>query len=244
MIAWQNRHDRPIGDPLLERLERLAARQGRAPAGRTLPPPAAGPAEVLPSSPPHGRPPGPPRTPRRRRHPARGARIGALARELRDHGRTGVLLRRHRHVAGELGTSPASSPRSRPRKRHRHPPPRRRRQRAAATTADPATTAPRLLLQPIPSSRSTATRSRPSTGRSKCRPRSRTAASSPSPVVQYPDDDGKSVRINQRALPELQSEVLTAQSAQVDTVSGATYTSNAYVKSLQSAIDEARAAER
>ena len=49
-------------------------------------------------------------------------------------------------------------------------------------------------------------------------------------IVQYPDDDGKSVRINQRALPELQSEALTAQSAQVDTVSGATYTSNAYVE--------------
>jgi uncharacterized protein with FMN-binding domain len=61
-------------------------------------------------------------------------------------------------------------------------------------------------------------------------------------VVQYPDGDGKSVRINQRALPQLQSEALTAQSAQVDTVSGATYTSDAYVTSLQSAIDEARAA--
>ncbi len=61
-------------------------------------------------------------------------------------------------------------------------------------------------------------------------------------VVQYPDGDGKSVRINQRALPELQSEALSAQSASVDTISGATYTSNAYVKSLQSAIDEAKAA--
>ena len=61
-------------------------------------------------------------------------------------------------------------------------------------------------------------------------------------VVQYPDSDRKSVRINQRALPQLQSEALTAQSAQIDTVSGATYTSDGYVKSLQSAIDEARAA--
>ncbi len=61
-------------------------------------------------------------------------------------------------------------------------------------------------------------------------------------VVQYPDSDGKSVRINQQALPQLQSEALSAQNAQVDTVSGATYTSNAYVTSLQSAIDEARAA--
>jgi uncharacterized protein with FMN-binding domain len=61
-------------------------------------------------------------------------------------------------------------------------------------------------------------------------------------VIQYPDDDGKSVRINARALPTLRSEVLTAQSAQVDTVSGATYTSDAYALSLQSAIDQARAA--
>ena len=61
-------------------------------------------------------------------------------------------------------------------------------------------------------------------------------------VIQYPDDDGKSMRINARALPTLRSEVLEAQSAQVDTVSGATYTSNGYVQSLQAAIDEARAA--
>jgi len=61
-------------------------------------------------------------------------------------------------------------------------------------------------------------------------------------IVQYPNDDGKSVRINQRALPELQSEALAAQSADVDTVSGATYTSDGYVRSLQSALDAARAA--
>jgi uncharacterized protein with FMN-binding domain len=61
-------------------------------------------------------------------------------------------------------------------------------------------------------------------------------------VIEYPDGDGKSVRINARALPTLRSEVLTAQSAQVDTVSGATYTSDAYTQSLQSAIDQARAA--
>jgi uncharacterized protein with FMN-binding domain len=61
-------------------------------------------------------------------------------------------------------------------------------------------------------------------------------------VLEYPDSDGKSERINERALPELRSEVLTAQSANIDTVSGATYTSNAYASSLQSAIDQARAA--
>ena len=44
------------------------------------------------------------------------------------------------------------------------------------------------------------------------------------------------------ALPELRSETLTAQSAQIDTVSGATYTSDAYIRSLQSAIDAAHLA--
>lgn len=61
-------------------------------------------------------------------------------------------------------------------------------------------------------------------------------------VVAYPNGDGTSVRINARALPELRTEVLAAQSAQINSVSGATYTSHAYEKSLQSAIDQARAA--
>jgi len=61
-------------------------------------------------------------------------------------------------------------------------------------------------------------------------------------VVEYPDGDGKSVRINAQALPTLRTEALTAQTADIDTVSGATYTSDAYRQSLQSAIDQARAA--
>jgi uncharacterized protein with FMN-binding domain len=42
---------------------------------------------------------------------------------------------------------------------------------------------------------------------------------------------------SQEAAPILRQETLTAQSAQVDTVSGATQTSDSYVKSLQAAID-------
>ena len=61
-------------------------------------------------------------------------------------------------------------------------------------------------------------------------------------VVVYPDGEDKSVRINARALPTLRAEVLTAQTGHVDTVSGATYTSEAYMRSLQSAIDQARTA--
>ena len=40
-------------------------------------------------------------------------------------------------------------------------------------------------------------------------------------------------------LPILQQEAMSAQSAQLDSVSGATYTSDGYMRSLQSAIDRA-----
>jgi uncharacterized protein with FMN-binding domain len=61
-------------------------------------------------------------------------------------------------------------------------------------------------------------------------------------TLQTPNRDRNSIRINDRAVPQLNSEALTAQSATVDTVSGATYTSNDYRRSLQSAIDAAKAA--
>lgn len=61
-------------------------------------------------------------------------------------------------------------------------------------------------------------------------------------ILQYPDGDNKSVRINQRSLPTLIAEAIANQSADVNTVSGATYTSDSYVASLQSAIDAAKAA--
>ena len=61
-------------------------------------------------------------------------------------------------------------------------------------------------------------------------------------AVQTPYVDGKSVRINDRAVPVLNGEALAGQSAQVDSVSGATYTSVDYERSMQSAIDAARSA--
>ncbi len=61
-------------------------------------------------------------------------------------------------------------------------------------------------------------------------------------ILQYPDGDGHSVRISQIALPELVSEALSSRSADVNTVSGATYTSKSYRVSLQSAIDAAKSA--
>jgi uncharacterized protein with FMN-binding domain len=50
--------------------------------------------------------------------------------------------------------------------------------------------------------------------------------------------DGRSYQINSEAVPILESETMSAQSAQIDGVSGATYTSQAYVQSLQAALDQ------
>ena len=58
-------------------------------------------------------------------------------------------------------------------------------------------------------------------------------------VLAYNDGDPRSAEISQQAIPILRQEVLAKQTAAVDTVSGATYTSNAYEASLQSALDKA-----
>lgn len=58
-------------------------------------------------------------------------------------------------------------------------------------------------------------------------------------VPQYPDSNGHDREINSRALPVLVRETLAAQSASIDMVSGATFTSAGYRQSLQSALDKA-----
>ncbi|WP_416418806.1 FMN-binding protein [Paenarthrobacter aromaticivorans] len=57
--------------------------------------------------------------------------------------------------------------------------------------------------------------------------------------LQLTDAERKSAQISSRAAPVLRSEVLKAQSANVQTVSGATVTSEAYLTSLQAALDAA-----
>ncbi|MEU9442099.1 FMN-binding protein [Streptomyces sp. NPDC048304] len=59
-------------------------------------------------------------------------------------------------------------------------------------------------------------------------------------AVQYPQDNPRDQEINSYALPQLRREALAAQSANIDMVSGATYTSTGYQQSLQSALDSAR----
>jgi uncharacterized protein with FMN-binding domain len=58
-------------------------------------------------------------------------------------------------------------------------------------------------------------------------------------AVQLTNTDGKSIQISNRAAPLLRSKVLAAQSADVQTVTGATITSHAYLTSVQAAIDAA-----
>jgi uncharacterized protein with FMN-binding domain len=58
-------------------------------------------------------------------------------------------------------------------------------------------------------------------------------------VLQATNREGRSVEISNRADPMLRSEVLQAQSANVSTIGGATYTSDGYLQSLQSALDQA-----
>jgi uncharacterized protein with FMN-binding domain len=58
-------------------------------------------------------------------------------------------------------------------------------------------------------------------------------------VPVYPTANRRDQEINARALPILKQETLDAQSADIDTVSGATVTSDGYIESLQAALDAA-----
>jgi uncharacterized protein with FMN-binding domain len=57
--------------------------------------------------------------------------------------------------------------------------------------------------------------------------------------LDYPQDRQNSVRINVRAMPRLISEAIAIQDSNVDTVSGASFTSSAYRKSLSAALSQA-----
>jgi uncharacterized protein with FMN-binding domain len=58
-------------------------------------------------------------------------------------------------------------------------------------------------------------------------------------VLQVPDRGGYEQNIVATDVPQLTSEALSAQSAHIESVSGATYTSQGYMQSLQSALDQA-----
>lgn len=57
--------------------------------------------------------------------------------------------------------------------------------------------------------------------------------------VEYPQDTARDAQINAYAVPRLGQEAIAAGNAKIDLVSGATYTSDGYITSLQSALDKA-----
>lgn len=59
--------------------------------------------------------------------------------------------------------------------------------------------------------------------------------------LQYPNDRNRSIYINSIADPQLSSEAIQAQSANVDIVTGATDSSEAFIQSLSDALSQARA---
>ena len=61
-----------------------------------------------------------------------------------------------------------------------------------------------------------------------------------SEVLQVPWSGGHDQMINSHAVPILNQETVQSQSSSIDMVSGATYTSQGYIGSLQSAIDQAQ----
>ena len=57
-------------------------------------------------------------------------------------------------------------------------------------------------------------------------------------VLQQADVGSYSSQVDSVAIPQLTRETLSAQSAKIDAVSGASYTSQGYIQSLQSALDQ------
>jgi hypothetical protein len=60
-------------------------------------------------------------------------------------------------------------------------------------------------------------------------------------AVDYPASNPRDAQINSYAIPVLNQEAVSANSANIDMVSGATFTSMGYLQSLQSALDKAKA---
>ncbi len=127
----------------------------------------------------------------------------------------------------------------------------------AATAQEPvgaslATTSTTTTSGPVPAPAAVRTRHRPparttSPARSPRPAGARSRSSSPPTasgtitdveVVQYPSGNREDEQINSYALPRLVQATLDAQSADIDMVSGATVTSEGYLQSLQSALDQ------
>jgi len=220
---------------LAARLQRVTAR-----ASRTTPPTARPAASLVSSPPPPPPPPGAGPAKKKRRHPARHSRSAALALSFvttsglayafaaTDTSASGTIAEPAGVVQSATPVTPATAaPTAVP-------------TTAAPTTAAPATSAPTTVAAAPTVVNGASVGNRYGNVQVQA-----TFAADGTltnvEVLEAPSRDGQSVQINNYAVPRLNSEALVAQSADVHTVSGATYTSIGYEQSLQSAIDVARA---
>jgi uncharacterized protein with FMN-binding domain len=113
--------------------------------------------------------------------------------------------------------------------------------KAPTTVAAVTTSAPPAKTSSAPSSAKTATGDAVSTRYGNVQLKVTVSGGKITDVqaLQVPQSDGKSVEISNFAVPQLRQSALTKQSANVDAVSGATYTSAGYKQALQSALDKA-----
>ncbi|MGW2701586.1 FMN-binding protein [Streptomyces sp. NPDC001340] len=140
--------------------------------------------------------------------------------------------------------SSSASPSKAPRKKHAQPsstasasPSRRASATAAKTSSAPA--APKTTSA-APTTRSvTGATARTKYGPVQVRITLSGGRITQAAAVQSPDETARSKDISSTAVPKLNQETLEAQSANIDAVSGATYTSAGYKQSLQSALDRA-----
>jgi uncharacterized protein with FMN-binding domain len=115
---------------------------------------------------------------------------------------------------------------------------------SALLVQPPATTAPSTPNAPSPTTPSGTTRSATGSvasyryGQLSVTVTERGARITDVEMASLSETDSRSVEIDDQAVPQLRQEVLSAQSANIDGVSGATFTSEAYVQSLQSALDQ------
>jgi uncharacterized protein with FMN-binding domain len=232
---------------LAARLQRVTAR-----ASRTTPPTARPAASLVSSPPPPPPPPGAGPAKKKRRHPARHSRSAALALSfVTTSGLAYAFAATDTSASGTIA-EPAGVVQSAT--------PAIAAPTAVPTTAVPATAVPATAV-PATAAPTTAA---PATSAPTTVAAAPTVVNGASvgnrygnvqvqatfaadgtltnvEVLEAPSRDGQSVQINNYAVPRLNSEALVAQSADVHTVSGATYTSIGYEQSLQSAIDVARA---
>ena len=118
---------------------------------------------------------------------------------------------------------------------------------APHTTSPKATAKPKPKASASPTTKKAATASRTVTGDSvdtrygtvQVRVTVKGSTITDVAAVQLPQNNQRDIDIDNYAVPQLRQEALDAQSANINSVSGATYTSEGYIRSLQSALDSA-----